>query len=101
VKCNADDTPRYTVKHGLRPGENQIRKCRDWTKLQKYVADREGCFKNIFHNVHNISQIERVKYCSNDSPYLAKIRKYFGYEENWTPWPYVQQDDYLTTDQAP
>ncbi|KAG9233489.1 hypothetical protein BJ875DRAFT_442183 [Amylocarpus encephaloides] len=95
IKCNADDTPRFTHKVGLRPGEGQIRKCRDWSKLRAWVKERDGCFKYIKHDVKDISTIERMKYCSNDSKYLPKIRKFFGYPEDWTPWPYVEQVDYL------
>ncbi|RDL36096.1 Uncharacterized protein BP5553_06708 [Venustampulla echinocandica] len=96
IKCNADDTPRYTDKHGRKPGEGQIRKCRDWSKLKAFVNEREGCFKYIKHDKEDIRIIERMKYCSNNSPYLPKIRKYFGFSSDWTPWPYVEQDTYLT-----
>ncbi|PQE06800.1 cytochrome p450 protein [Rutstroemia sp. NJR-2017a BBW] len=101
ILCNADDTPRFTVKHGARPGDGQIRQCRDWSQLEKFVFDHSGCYKYIKQGNQNISQIERMKYCPNDSPYLPDIRKYFGYADDWNPWPYVEQETYLTKAEAP
>ncbi|PQE05308.1 cytochrome p450 protein [Rutstroemia sp. NJR-2017a BVV2] len=98
---NADDTPRFTVKSGARPGDGQIRQCRDWSQLEKFVVAHSGCYEYIKQGNPNISQIERMKYCPNDSPYLPDIRKYFGYDDGWNPWPYVEQETYLTKAEAP
>ncbi|OKL57706.1 hypothetical protein UA08_06900 [Talaromyces atroroseus] len=87
IMCNADDTPRFTEKGGRRPGEGQVRKCRDWSKLQEFVQEHAGCFKYIHPENHTMETIERVKYCPNDSPYLPLIRKYFGLPDDWLPWP--------------
>lgn len=93
--CTADDTLRYVPVNsveGFRPGEGQKRQCRDWPKLQKFVQDHDPCYKYVCPGDEKISNLERFKYCPNDSSYLPDIRKYFGYEENWTPWPYKDEN---------
>lgn len=86
IICNADDTPRFT-DGDTKPGEGQVRKCRDWSRLQQYVQAHPGCFKYINPENHRLETINRMKYCPNDSPYLPKIRKYFGLPSDWLPWP--------------
>lgn len=88
--CTADDTPRYVPPnsmHGLRPGEGQERKCRDWSQLQEFVLQHDPCYRYIYPDSDEISNLERFKYCPNDSPYLPKIRKHFGLGGDWKPWP--------------
>ena len=86
--CNADDTPRYVPlngKEGLMPGEGQIRMCKDWDQLERWVQGHDSCYRYIEPGNDEISNLERFKYCANDSPYLPVIRKHFGYEDSWLP----------------
>ena len=86
--CLADDTPRYVPLnsvHGFRPGDGQNRKCRDWNKVQKFVSAHDPCYKYIEPGNKELSNLERFKYCPDDSQYLQKIRKYFNYSEDWLP----------------
>lgn len=101
ILCNADDTPRYTELSGRRPGVGQVKKCRNWNELETYVNKHAGCFKYIKPGFSDTSQIERMKYCPNDSPYLPLIRKYFGYDDDWSPWPYVEQTTWLAEGETP
>ena len=69
--------------------------CRDWAQLERWTEKQDGCFKHIHTKDKTIAEIERFKYCKNDSPYLSTIRKFFGYSADWLPWPYHEQDEYL------
>lgn len=100
IICVADDTPRYLTKNGLGDGEGQQRICRDWSQLEAWMQKHDSCFKHIRRGDNSIAQIERFKYCRNDSPYLPAVRKYFGYGEDWMPWPYQEQDTYLPAENA-
>ncbi|CAG8978464.1 hypothetical protein HYALB_00012846, partial [Hymenoscyphus albidus] len=86
--CAADDTPRYVPFNGeneKKPGDGQIRKCRDWSKLEKWAQDHDACYRYIEPGNDEISNLERFKFCANDSPYVPIIRGYFGYEDTWLP----------------
>ncbi|ESZ99048.1 hypothetical protein SBOR_0582 [Sclerotinia borealis F-4128] len=96
IICTADDTPRWTDSNGQKPGEGQERTCRDWSKLEAYVEEHTGCFKYIKPEAHNMSELERMKYCPNNSKYLPMIRQYFDLPKEWLPWPYVEQESFLT-----
>jgi hypothetical protein len=86
--CLADDTPRYvplnSVK-GFRPGDGQKRMCRDWATMQRFVEHHDPCYKYIESGNKELSNLERFKFCPKDSQYLPKIRKYFGYDDDWVP----------------
>ncbi|PYI06959.1 hypothetical protein BO78DRAFT_314160, partial [Aspergillus sclerotiicarbonarius CBS 121057] len=88
--CTADDTPRYIPPNavaGFRPGDGQVRMCRDWQKLEAFVDQHSPCYQELAHADKHMSNLDRFKYCPNDSPYLPVIRKFFGYDEDWVPWP--------------
>lgn len=85
--------PRNAI-HGFRPGDGQQRRCRDWSQLEAFVQRHDPCYKYILPGNDEISNLERFKYCPNDSPYLPKIRAYFGYDDDWVPWPYREQTSY-------
>ena len=87
--CTADDTPRYvplnSQRKDLKPGENQIRMCRDFNKLDAWAKEHDGCYKYVEPGNEDISNLERFKYCRKGSKYLPKVREYFGYAKDWTP----------------
>ncbi|ETS81316.1 hypothetical protein PFICI_06318 [Pestalotiopsis fici W106-1] len=86
--CNADDTLRYVPlnsMNGFRPGDGQDRTCREWSKLQQFVERHDPCYRYVMPGSHEISNLERFKFCPTNSEYLPKIRKYFGYTEEWVP----------------
>jgi hypothetical protein len=95
IVCAADDTPRYITKSGLGDGDGQVRVCRDWSKLEDWAIEHDGCFRHIQRGNNSIAEVERFKYCKNNSPYLPAIREFFGYDEKWMPWPYQEQDSYI------
>lgn len=72
--------PDYTPGHGsqYKTGDNQHKKCRDWSKLQSWVRDRSACYKTINitragedHGVEH--QLDRYTYCPEGSPYQSVI----------------------------
>lgn len=84
----ADDTPRYVPLnsvHGFRPGDGQKRKCRNWDKMDRFVQTHDPCYKYVQPGNKQLSNLERFKYCPDNSQYLPKIRKYFGYTDDWVP----------------
>ncbi|KAI1481086.1 hypothetical protein F4774DRAFT_375499 [Daldinia eschscholtzii] len=86
--CAADDTLRYVPLnsvHGFRPGDGQQRKCRDWNKLQEFAESHNPCYRYLQPGNATFSNLERFKFCSEESGYLPKIRKYFGYSADWAP----------------
>ncbi|KAH4130939.1 hypothetical protein HBI24_021490 [Parastagonospora nodorum] len=86
--CLADDTPRYVpfnTAHGFRPGDGQHRMCRDWNTVQKFVTAHDPCYKYIEPGNKNLSNLERFKFCSDNSKYIPTIREYFGYADDWVP----------------
>lgn len=89
--CTADDTLRYVPLnsdgHGFRPGDGQSRQCRDWEKVQEFVSDHDPCYQYMNPGDKELSNLQRFKFCPADSPYLPKIRKYFGYDNDWVPEP--------------
>ncbi|KAL4984196.1 hypothetical protein BDW68DRAFT_180871 [Aspergillus falconensis] len=86
--CAADDTPRYVPpngEHGYRPGDGQTRQCRDWAQLEAFVRQHDPCYRYVCPGNEQISNLERFKYCSDNSVYLPKIREYFGLKQDWVP----------------
>ncbi|KAI1196273.1 hypothetical protein F5X97DRAFT_344942 [Nemania serpens] len=61
VICHADDTPRYAWTQPPGTGFNQVRMCRDWSKLEKWATEHTACFKNTDGIAGPI--IERFKSC--------------------------------------
>ncbi|KAF3067451.1 hypothetical protein GL218_08634 [Daldinia childiae] len=88
--CSADDTLRYVPlnsAHGFRPGDGQLRKCRNWSQVQEFVEAHDPCYRYLKPGDSKLSNLERFKFCPPDSEYIPKIRKYFGYGDDWTPQP--------------
>ncbi|EED20598.1 hypothetical protein TSTA_038090 [Talaromyces stipitatus ATCC 10500] len=83
IMCRADDLMDFTKDHGdeFLTGEGQVRKCRDWNKLSKWVQERTACYKTI--NItragedHGVAhQLDRYTYCPPGSPYEPLIRAF-------------------------
>lgn len=81
--CAADDLLDYTKDHGDQffTGDGQIRKCRDWSKLEAWAKERSSCYKTVNitragedHGVEH--QLDRYTYCPPGSPYEPLIRAY-------------------------
>ncbi|KAK8062201.1 hypothetical protein PG997_014298 [Apiospora hydei] len=89
--CTADDTPRYvplnTAHNGYRPGDGQQRQCRDWNQVQEFVKAHDPCYRYLRPGDPDQSNLERFSFCPLDSEYLPKIRKYYGYDDDWVPSP--------------
>lgn len=89
IMCRADDTPLYmkTNASGPQNGVGQYRKCKDWSKLTRWAQENTACYRygDFVTGDKQKSQIGRFKYCPKDSPYLPKIRKYFGKNDDWFP----------------
>ena len=88
--CTADDTLRYVPLNsaqGYRPGDGQRRQCRDWSKVQEFVEAHDPCYRYLKPGDKAVSNLERFKFCPPDSQYLPKIRKYFGFDGDWSPEP--------------
>lgn len=63
-------------------GDNQMRECRDFSALERWAKQRTACFG---YEHRNDGWKERMRYCPTDSPYLERIRKFYGYDKDWTP----------------
>ncbi|KAI0198298.1 hypothetical protein F4808DRAFT_263573 [Astrocystis sublimbata] len=91
VMCTADDTLRYvplnSAHNGYRPGDGQPRKCRNWDTVQSFVKKHDPCYRYLKPGDTELSNLERFKFCPEESGYLPKIRKYFGYDDDWVPAP--------------
>lgn len=88
VMCRADDTPLYTTNSRIPAnGIGQVRKCKDWSKLESWAKEHTACYRygNFVAEDKLDSQIGRFKYCPADSPYLPKVREYFGKGDDWFP----------------
>ncbi|KAF2188340.1 hypothetical protein K469DRAFT_661066 [Zopfia rhizophila CBS 207.26] len=88
IMCRADDTPLYTTtSRHADSGFGQFRKCKDWNKLVSWAEEHTACYRNGHFVVEDKleSQVGRFKFCPKDSPYLDKIRRYYGKGEDWFP----------------
>ncbi|KAI1130735.1 hypothetical protein F5Y10DRAFT_235064 [Nemania abortiva] len=89
VMCSADDTLRYVPLNAVgghfRPGDGQQRKCRNWDQVQSFVEKHDPCYQYYKPGDTEISNLERFKFCPEQSGYLPKIRHYFGYDDAWVP----------------
>lgn len=89
ILCHADDTPRWSSSSGKpESGIGQHRQCRDWTKLESWADEHTACYRYLNASAGHLNQMERFKYCPIDSPYLSKVRQYFGFDDGWTPDAY-------------
>lgn len=79
VLCNADDTPRYTgFQHRGLSGTGQFRQCRNWNQLEAWAQRHTACFRYNNPHDHSINFLERIKFCPEGSPYIAKVKETFG-----------------------
>ena len=85
IMCTADDTLFYIPQNNVsaRPGEGQERTCRDWSELDRWIDKHDPCYRDV--PVPSGTNLEKMKFCPENSPYLPLIRQYFGYDENWVP----------------
>lgn len=76
--CDADDTPRFSggTQPGSSTGAGQLKKCRDWGKLEAWAKSKSACYRYLAHKVDN--GLDRHKFCPEGSPYTDKIEKLFG-----------------------
>lgn len=86
--CHADDTPLYTdnTRHSTN-GIGQMRQCRDWGKLEAWAKTHTACFRygNFVVDEKKEYQVGRFKFCPDYSPYLSRVRRYYGMGEDWFP----------------
>lgn len=69
VLCNADDTPRYTGGHHKQAGsgQDQMRMCRDWSKLDQWATEHSACYKEPESWYDGKPESERYKFCPDGS----------------------------------
>jgi len=96
IICSADDSPRYLHNNGSHSGENQVRQCRDFNKLNAWAEQHDACYKPIKQLGEDMAEIERYKYCKTDLEALDEARKFFGLGADWQPRPYKKQSSYMT-----
>lgn len=92
VMCHADDTLRYIPINGdppdgRYPGDGQERTCRDWSVVTAFVESHDPCYRYERPGDEDFPNLERFKFCPEDSEYLPLIREYFGYPDDWVPEP--------------
>lgn len=78
--CTADDTPRWTsagLEHFLESGVGQPRQCRDFSKLEAWAHENHACYGRIDELHQCESQMERYKFCPENSPYQDLMHEYF------------------------
>jgi len=79
VLCTADDTPRWTSRTAdPESGVGQNRQCRDWSKLEEWVAKYNSCYNRIDEEASKGPEIERYKFCPPGSPYREVMKAYFS-----------------------
>ena len=65
-------------------GDGQVRKCRDFNKLEAWATERSGCYKLTHLKDPSWHRIDKFKYCPPGSPYLPQIREHFGLASDWS-----------------
>ncbi|KAI4145023.1 MAG: hypothetical protein LQ340_006455 [Diploschistes diacapsis] len=85
--CNADDTPRYTrpEPNRITGADGQQRTCRDFAALEQWAHKHTACFTFAHGDDPAWNRTARLRFCPPDSPYLPKIRDYFGFAADWMP----------------
>jgi hypothetical protein len=86
IICTANDSPRYLTNNGTHSGENQVRFCRDFSKLKNWGAEHDACFRQKHDLGDVVAPIEKFKYCKseeNTEKYLNKMRGYFDLPSDW------------------
>lgn len=88
VLCYADDTPMYTSTNVVADsGDGQTRQCRDWSKLEQWAVDNTACYVHINETTGVDNMLERFKYCPKGTPEAARVRKHFGFPDDWYEQP--------------
>lgn len=88
IMCRADDTPLYATNSSKSEnGIGQYRQCRDWSKLEAWAKEHHACYRygDFVVEDKKPSQLSRFQYCPDDSPYLPRVREYFGKGDDWFP----------------
>lgn len=103
LQCSADDTPRYippdATESTVKTGVGQIRKCRDWSKLNAWAKQHSACFKynQFLHEELTYNKVypTAFQFCSKDNEYLSVVQKYFRKDSDWVApspdWPDIDQ----------
>jgi len=79
ILCYADDTPRYTGSQPKgRSGTGQIRQCRSWSQLEAWAKQHTACWRYTNPHDPTFNPLERHKFCPEGSPYIAKVKEFFG-----------------------
>ena len=81
IQCHADDTPLYE-SNSRRPdiGIGQVRRCRDWSRLQAWAREHHSCYRygDFVVEDQKQNQVGRFRFCPAGSPYGAKVERYLG-----------------------
>jgi len=88
IMCRADDTPLFATNSSKSEnGIGQYRQCRDWGKLEAWAKEHHACYRygDFVVEDKKPSQLGRFQYCPDDSPYLPRVREYFGKGDDWFP----------------
>ena len=93
VRCEADDTPLYTDARarGIVTGDGQVRACQSWARLREWARARPACFAYVNETQGaDAPSLRRYRYCPRDSPFLGRMREFFGYPDGW--WEPAPED---------
>lgn len=55
--------------------------------MEAWAKTHTACFRygNFVVDEKKEDQIGRFKFCPDDSPYLSRVRRYYGMGEDWFP----------------
>ena len=65
-------------------GEGQMRQCRDWGKLERWVHERNACYSYVNETQGVSSMFERYKWCPPGSPYAERMKKVLNLPQDWS-----------------
>ena len=73
ILCDADDTPRAVQRDldGV-SGVGQTRQCRNWSELEGWAKRHNACYKRPDRPVEGMRNIEKYKFCPEDSGYEVR-----------------------------
>jgi hypothetical protein len=78
--CAANDQPMHAIAHSAElTGHGQVMQCRSWDKLAKWAQDPEryACYKSLDEYHEATYELEKYRFCPEDSPYYQHMSKYF------------------------
>jgi hypothetical protein len=85
IVCNADDTPLFSSRGVTKDaGLGQERMCRSWDKLTAWAESQTACYAMINETQGVDTTLSRYRYCTQDSPYYTRIKKYLHLPDDWT-----------------